>query len=66
MVRVEWSADALADLDRFGTVLRENHPALSTVVAREIVAKTKILSEHLCHRPPARSALFEGRGGGRV
>ena len=45
-MRVEWSANALADLDRFATFLRENHPTLSAVVAREIVAKAQILSEH--------------------
>ena len=31
---------------RFATFLRENHPTLSAVVAREIVAKAQILSEH--------------------
>jgi plasmid stabilization system protein ParE len=45
-MKVEWSAAALADLDRFATFLRENHPALSSIVAREIVTKAQILSEH--------------------
>jgi plasmid stabilization system protein ParE len=64
-VRVEWSADALADLDRFATFLRENHPALSTVIAREIVAKARMLSEHpylgspLADRPEYRQLVMQ-------
>jgi plasmid stabilization system protein ParE len=45
-MKIEWSAAALADLDRFSDFLRERHPALSAVVAREIMAKAVLLSEH--------------------
>jgi hypothetical protein len=38
-VKVEWSADALADLDRFAAFLHERHPDVASIVAREIIAK---------------------------
>ena len=37
-MKVEWSADALADLDRFAAFLHRHYPALANVVAREIIA----------------------------
>jgi addiction module RelE/StbE family toxin len=45
-MKIEWSAQALADLDRFADFLRDHFPALSAVVAREIMAKAALLSEH--------------------
>jgi plasmid stabilization system protein ParE len=45
-MKVEWSAAALADLDRFEDFLRERYPGLSPIVAREIIAKSQVLSEH--------------------
>ena len=42
---VEWSADALRDLDRFALFLRQHHPSLAAIVAREIVLKTQVLSD---------------------
>ena len=42
---VEWSAEALRDLDRFAIFLRQNHPSLAAIVAREIVRKTQVLSD---------------------
>ena len=51
---VEWSADALRDLDRFAAFLHQNHPSLAKIVAREIVRKTEVLSEaSLLGRPIA-------------
>lgn len=51
---VEWSDDALADLDRFAAFLHQHHPSLAGVVAREIVAKTQVLSDYpLLGRPIA-------------
>jgi len=44
-MKIEWSEDALADLDRFATFLRETYPALAERVARELVSKAQILSE---------------------
>jgi plasmid stabilization system protein ParE len=43
---LEWSADALADLDRFAAFLHQHHPSLARIVAREIVEKAQILSDH--------------------
>ena len=45
-MNLEWSADALADLNRFAAFLSETHPQLAAIVAREIIAKTELLSEH--------------------
>lgn len=45
-MKLEWSADALADLDRFAAFLADKHPSLAAVVGREIVRKTQVLSEH--------------------
>jgi hypothetical protein len=36
-MRLEWSAIALADLDRFAAFLQDRHPRLANVVAREIL-----------------------------
>jgi hypothetical protein len=35
-MRLEWSAAALADLDRFAAFPEERHPRLAKVVAAEI------------------------------
>lgn len=45
-MRIEWSAAALADLDRFEDFLQGRYPALSAIIAREIIAKARTLSEH--------------------
>jgi plasmid stabilization system protein ParE len=42
-VKLEWSAAALADLDRFAAFLHDRHPQLAAIVAREILAKAKLL-----------------------
>jgi len=44
-MRLEWSDDALADLDRFAQFLRDRHPSLAAIVAREIINKAAILAE---------------------
>lgn len=43
-VDVEWSQDALSDLDRFSEFLQREHPDLAHIVAQEIVAKAQALS----------------------
>ena len=45
-MKVEWSADALADLDRFAIFLHDRFPALAERVAQEIMAKAEVLTEH--------------------
>jgi plasmid stabilization system protein ParE len=53
-MRLEWSKDALADLNRFEDFLRDRHPALAGRVAREIVGKAQILEDQpLLGRPIA-------------
>jgi plasmid stabilization system protein ParE len=45
-MKLEWSAAALADLDRFAAFLQKHHPMLAAIVAREILAKAQILELH--------------------
>ena len=44
---LEWSDEALADLDRFAEFLHRDHPTLAAIVASEIIKRVQILSEHL-------------------
>jgi len=44
-MKIEWSAAALADLDRFAEFLQNRHPKLSAIVAGEIAAKARILTD---------------------
>ena len=45
-VDLEWSDDALADLDRFAAFLHDQSPELAAFVAREIIARAQVLSRH--------------------
>jgi toxin ParE1/3/4 len=45
-VNLDWSADALADLDRFACFLRRQHPHLAPIVAEEIIDAARVLEEH--------------------
>ena len=45
-VIVEWTDEALSDLDRFTAFLHERHPSLAKIVAREIVERVNVLSDH--------------------
>lgn len=45
-VDLEWSADALADLDRFAAFLHDQSPELAAVIAGEIIARAQVLSRH--------------------
>ena len=45
-MKLEWSADALADLDRFALFLHDKFPVLAERVAQEIVAKAEVLTKH--------------------
>ena len=43
-MKLEWSAAALADLDRFAAFLHEQHPRLAKIIAAQINDKVRILS----------------------
>jgi plasmid stabilization system protein ParE len=45
-IDLEWSADALADLDRFAAFLHDESPELATIVAQEIITRAEILCRH--------------------
>lgn len=45
-MKLEWSAAALADLDRFVAFLHERHPRLAKIIAAQIKQKAPMLSEH--------------------
>jgi toxin ParE1/3/4 len=45
-IELQWSDDALTDLDRFAAFLREESPELAALVADAIIARTRILSRH--------------------
>jgi plasmid stabilization system protein ParE len=45
-MKLEWSDEALADLDRFVEFLNQQHPSLAPLVAKEIVDKVQVLSVH--------------------
>ena len=42
----EWSATALADLNRFAAFLEEHYPRLAQIVAVEIIGKVQVLAAH--------------------
>jgi plasmid stabilization system protein ParE len=53
-MKLEWSADALDDLNRFAEFLHHRHPTLAKVVAQEIISKSSVLAEQpLLGRPLA-------------
>lgn len=45
-MKLEWSDEALADLDRFVEFLNREHPSLASIVAGEIVSKVQVLIDH--------------------
>jgi plasmid stabilization system protein ParE len=45
-MKLEWSDEALADLDRFAEFLHREHPSLAAIVATEIVNKVQVLATH--------------------
>ena len=54
---LEWSAAALADLDRFAEFLHDKHPRLAPLIATEILNRTRIIAEH-----PQLGRPIDGRG----
>jgi toxin ParE1/3/4 len=55
-MKLEWSDEALADLDRFAEFLQQRQPSLAKIVAEEIIEKAQILSED-----PLLGRAIEGR-----
>src|SRR5712691_332235 len=45
-IELDWSDDALADLDRFAAFLQDQSPELAATVAQEIIARAQLLSRH--------------------
>ena len=45
-MKLEWSDEALADLDRFVECLNHEHPSLASIVAGEIISKVQVLTDH--------------------
>ena len=45
-MKLEWSAEARADLDRFERFLRDRYPHLAPVVAKSIIDAAHVLEEH--------------------
>jgi toxin ParE1/3/4 len=45
-MKLEWSDEALADLDRFVEFLNHEHPSLASIVAGEIISKVQVLTDH--------------------
>jgi addiction module RelE/StbE family toxin len=43
---VDWSDEALADLERFAEFLHREHPSLAAKVAAEIISKVQALAVH--------------------
>jgi plasmid stabilization system protein ParE len=45
-MKLEWSDEALADLDRFVEFLNREQPSFASIVAKEIIDKAQMLSDH--------------------
>jgi toxin ParE1/3/4 len=43
-IEIEWSQDALTDLDRFAAFLHQHYPTLAAQIAHAIVEKAQLLS----------------------
>jgi plasmid stabilization system protein ParE len=46
MMKVEWSAAAVADVDRFAHFLQDRFPEMAKAVGRELLQQSDLLIEH--------------------
>lgn len=64
-MKVEWSVDALADLDRFAAFLHQHYPQLARSIAIELIDKINVLcmrpflGRPLAGRPGYRQIIFQ-------
>ena len=71
-VNIEWSLDALADVERFATFLHEQFPDLAARVAHELIARADILRRHpklgrpIATREEYREVVLQVLGGAYV
>lgn len=68
-VEIEWSLDALADLDRFAAFLHARFPELAARIAGELIARSAVLRRHpklgrpIGNRDEYREIVLEVLGG---
>jgi plasmid stabilization system protein ParE len=69
VVEIEWSLEAVADLDRFAAFLHERFPDLAGRIAKELVERAAILRRHptlgraIAGREEYRELLLQVLGG---
>ena len=58
-VEIQWSVDALDDLQRFADFLHERYPRLAGRVAGELITRTDVLRRHpQMGRPVGKSRVY--------
>lgn len=45
-LKLEWSAAALADLNRFSAFLSDRHPYLASIIGSEILQRAEVIAAH--------------------